>query len=219
MGEQTMIENTISTEAAQQFYNRLGIGHDRAEIYEGQAKQQGLARLNLTPGQRVLNVGSGTGKEHRQIQAKIAPGGIAFGLDMAPIMLTLSQSRTGAPLCQADARRLPYVPASFDRIFSSYMLDLLPAQDLPGILAGFQRVLKPGGQMILVSLTEGVDLPSRALVALWKAAFSINPIWCGGCRPLQLAEYVRQAGFESVQREVVVQFGFPSEIIEATAVT
>ncbi|MCB0166732.1 MAG: methyltransferase domain-containing protein [Anaerolineae bacterium] len=210
-----MLENTISTEAADQFYDRLGIGHDRAEIYEGLAKQQGLAALDLRPGQRVLNVGVGTGKEHRQLQAAVGSAGVAFGLDRSAVMLKLAYSRTGAPLSQADARRLPYASASVDRLFSSYMLDLLAAPDLPGVLAEFRRVLKPGGRMVLVSLTEGVDWRSRVLVGAWKTAFRLNPIWCGGCRPVQLAALVQHTGFASVQRQVVVQLGFPSEVVVA----
>lgn len=210
-----MIEETISTEAAQQFYNTLGAGHDRAEIYEGKAKQQGLALLNPQPGQQLLNVGVGTGKEHALLQAAIMPGGRAFGLDLSSVMLRLAYNRTGTPLCRANAVALPYPTATFDCLFSSYMLDLLPTTLLPQLLANFYRVLKPGGRLVLVSLTEGVDLPSRALVGLWKAAYAISPIACGGCRPLQLAGLVESAGFTKIHREVVVQLAFPSEVIVA----
>ena len=79
-----MIEETISTEAARRFYDRLGVGHDRAEIYEGQAKGRGLTLLDLRPGQRVLNAGVGTGREHGDIQQRIEPEGVAVGLDYLP---------------------------------------------------------------------------------------------------------------------------------------
>ncbi len=210
-----MIDETISIEAAQRFYDRLGGGHDRAEIYEGRAKQRGLARLDLRPGHLLLNVGVGTGREHRQLCAQVVPDGLAYGLDLSPVMLRLAQARTGAPLCRADVRRLPYCSASFDRLFSSYVLDLIPAAVLPGVLATFHRLLKPGGRLVLVSLTEGVDWPSRTLVTLWKTAYALQPVWCGGCRPLQLANLVRQAGFHPVEREVIVQLGVPSEVIVA----
>ena len=210
-----MIEETLSTQAAQKFYDKLGPGHDRAEIYEGKAKQRGLAMLNPQPGQHVLNVGVGTGKEHALLQAAVAPDGLAFGLDLSPVMLRLAFGRTGTPLCRANAVALPYSTATFDSLFSSYLLDLLPAALLSQLLAGFYRVLKPGGQLVLVSLTEGVDLPSRALVGLWKAAYAVSPMACGGCRPLQLAGFVEAAGFSLVQREVVVQLAFPSEVIFA----
>ncbi len=210
-----MIEETISPQAAQRFYDTLGAGHDRAEIYEGKAKQQGLALLSPQSGQWLLNVGVGTGKEHALLQSAVAPNGQAFGLDLSPVMLRLAYSRTGTPLCRGNAAALPYPAATFDCLFSSYLLDLLPMTILPQLLANFYRVLKPGGRLVLVSLTEGVDIPSWALVAVWKAAYAVSPIACGGCRPLQLTSMVEAAGFINVQREVVVQLAVPSEVIVA----
>jgi demethylmenaquinone methyltransferase/2-methoxy-6-polyprenyl-1,4-benzoquinol methylase len=211
-----MIDNTITREEAQHFYDRLGVRHDLAEWYEGQAKVRALELLDLNPGQRVLNVGVGTGKEHIHIQDAISPGGRAVGLDLSPVMLELTRARTGAQICKADACALPFVASSFDRLFSSYVIDLIPLTDIPVLLADFRRVLKPGGRMALVSLTEGIDLPSRTVVALWKTAYALRPSACGGCRPLQLAALVCQAGFCQISRHVVVQMGVPSEVVVAT---
>ncbi len=216
MMPRAMIQETISTESARRFYNWLGAGHDRAEFYESKAKNLALQRLELAAGQHVLNVGVGTGKIHQQLKAAIAPNGLAFGLDISTVMLRLSQARTGCPLCQANARRLPFATHSFDRLISTFVLDLLPLRHLPGLLVNFKRVLKPGGRMVLVSLTEGVTASSRLLVGLWKITYAISPIACGGCRPLQLEALVQRAGFSAIQREVVVQAGIPSEVITAT---
>ena len=76
-------------------------------------------------------------------------------------------------------------------------------------------MIKPGGLKVQLALTEGVNVPSRALVAVWKAAYAINPVACGGCRPLQLTRLIQATGFDDVQREVVVQMAVPSEIIVA----
>lgn len=208
---------TISRQAALRFYNRLGIGHDRAEIYEGRAKLCGLAQLDLAPGLRVLNLGIGTGKEHVQIQQAVAPDGYAVGLDLSPVMLALSRARSDAPLLRADATRLPFADRSFDRVFSSYLLDLLPLQELPPLLLDCRRVLRPGGRLVLVSLTEGIDVPSRTVIGLWKNLFRLQPFACGGCRPLQLAAIVESAGFRLLSREVVVQLAVPSEVVVALA--
>lgn len=210
-----MIEETISPEAARRFYDRLGQGHDRAERYEGRAKRLALTRLELSPGQQVLNIGVGTGHAQTQIEQAISPGGAGFGLDLSPVMLHLTQQRTNAMLCEGNACRLPFADASFDRLFAAYVLDLIGAEELPGLLAECRRVLRPGGRLVLVSLTEGVNLPSRLVVGLWKAAYAVSPVACGGCRPVQLAEFVQEAGFSRVDREVVVQLGVPSEVIVA----
>ncbi len=210
-----MIQDTISREAARRYYDRLGAYQDWAGRFEGRAKTRALALLAPTPGCRVLNVGVGTGKEQAHIAAAVAPDGVAVGLDVSPVMLHRTRTRTGAPVCLGDARRLPFASASFDGLFAAYVLDLLPAPDLPDLLHDFRRVLAPGGRLVLVTLTEGVTRPSRALVALWKLAYAISPEGCGGCRPLQLASSVQHAGFRLATRDVVVQWGVPSEVIVA----
>lgn len=76
-------------------------------------------------------------------------------------------------------------------------------------------MLRPGGRLVLVSLTEGVDLPSQLFVAGWKLAYRLDPRRLGGCRPLQLAGMLGAAGF-AVERRMVVQGGFPSEVLVGT---
>lgn len=210
-----MIHDTLSTGAARRFYDFWGAGYDWFSFTEARAKARALELLDLAPGQYVLNAGLGTGKEHLQIQAAIAPDGKAYGVDLSSKMVSVARARTGASLCQADARSLPFTGATFDRLYCAYVLDLIAAVDLPALLSRFRRILKPGGRMILVCLTEGVDLPSRAFVSLWKAAYGLSPAACGGCRPLRLSGLAQHAGFIHIQSEVVVQLGVPSEILMA----
>jgi ubiquinone/menaquinone biosynthesis C-methylase UbiE len=210
-----IIEETISAMAARRIYDRLGLVYDWAERFESRAKQLALAWLELAPGQRVLNVGVGTGHEQAQLQTSVTPGGLSVGLDISPIMRAITRVRTRARLCAGDARQLPFADGCFDAVFSAYTLDLIPYRDLPKLLADFYRVLRPGGRVALVSLTEGIDRPSRALVASWKLLYRVSPVACGGCRPLQLSGLVQQAGFRQLRREVVVQRGVPSKVLSA----
>ncbi len=213
------IQETISAEDARCFYDRLGAGHDLGHRFERAAKNRGLQRLTLRPGLHVLNVGVGTGKEQLKIQQAIAPGGVAYGVDLSRTMLRLSHRRVPPPgnnsLCEADGRRLPFPDAAFDRAFSSYVLDLIPAPGIHQMLAEMRRVLRPDGRLVLVSLTEGATLPSRALVAAWKAFYHVSPYALGGCRPVRLTYPLLRAGFSHVDRELVVQLGMPSEILVA----
>jgi ubiquinone/menaquinone biosynthesis C-methylase UbiE len=110
---------------------------------------------------------------------------------------------------------LPFAAASFDGLLCSYVLDLIPIREIPDWLAGFRRVLKPGGRIVLVSLTEGVNGISKTFVSLWKLAYAISPIICAGCRPLRLEELVQQAGFNQIDWHVIVQLGVPSQVIAA----
>jgi ubiquinone/menaquinone biosynthesis C-methylase UbiE len=206
----------MNRSSTRRLYDRLAPFYDSFASYEARAKARALECLDLSPGQQVLNVGLGTGKEHLLIQSAIAPDGIAVGLDLSQGMLRKARQATSAPLCQADGRRLPFAARSCERLFCAYVLDLIPTIEHPGWLGEFRRVLKPGGVMVLLCLTEGVDRPSRALVKVWKAVYELSPLVCGGCRPLQLTGLVEQAGFTQVEREVVVQLSVPSEIVRAT---
>ena len=144
----------------------------------------------------------GTGKEVKAVQKLVAPGGVVMGVDLSSRMAQVTHHRTQAGIARADARRLPFADRHFDRLFCAYMLDLIPRPELQGILGEFHRVLKPGGKAAVITMTEGVNLPSRAFVAVWKAAYAISPFTCGGCRPLQLKEVALRAGFDLVECEV-----------------
>jgi demethylmenaquinone methyltransferase/2-methoxy-6-polyprenyl-1,4-benzoquinol methylase len=211
-----MIEDTISPARARRFYDRIGARYDWAEFYESEAKRLARQMLELEPGDKLLNIGIGTGKAHTEFTHAVEPGGMACGLDLSPVMARLANRRTGAPVVEADARFLPFGSSGFTAIYAAYVLDLMPAADIPRVLDHLFRVLAPGGRVLLLSLTEGEDFASRSLVAAWKFIYSFAPLACGGCRPLVLSEWVTAAGFVIMARETVVQWGVPSEIILAS---
>jgi len=207
-----VIEETIARGEARRIYDRLGAGLDRVARFEGRAKALALDLLAVEPGQRVLHVGVGTGAEHQALQRAAGPRGLVAGCDLSRGMLELTRRRADTPLCEGDAARLPFASRMFDRLFSAYMLDLIPLAEIPLVLSEFRRVLRPGGRLVLVSLSEGVNLPSRLFVAGWKLAYRLDPGRLGGCRPLRLAAPLTGAGF-AAERHVVVQRGFPSELL------
>lgn len=207
-----MFQETISREDARQLYNRLGSGLERSHRFEERAKALALELLAVEEGQRVLHVGVGTGMEHAVLQRAAGPRGLVVGHDLARGMLELTRRRADTPLCEGDVVQLPCRTGMFDRIFSAYLLDLIPLVAIPAVLRECRRALRPGGRLVLVSLTEGVNLPSRLFVAGWTLVYRLNPRWLGGCRPLQLAPLLEAAGF-AVERRVVVQRGFPSEVL------
>jgi ubiquinone/menaquinone biosynthesis C-methylase UbiE len=210
-----MIEDTLPPQDVLRLYDRIGPRYDWFAAMEGRAKALALEHLELTPGLHVLDIGVGTGREHLYIQERIAPHGLAFGLDLSSVMLKLCRQRTNAPLCQANACRLPYPAGSFDRLYAAYVLDVIPLSAIPDTLEEFRRVLKPGGSLVAISMTEGTSMPSRAVMGAWKAAYRLSPYTCAGCRPLRLSQMVQVAGFDIVYQAVITQLGMPSEIVAA----
>ena len=105
--------------------------------------------------QRVLDLGCGTGRASAAMQ-KRWPKAQVVSLDLAMPMLRRSRAasktwnpfvRTPRQLC-ADARALPLADASVDILFSNLCLQWV--EDLDAVFAGFRRVLKPHG-LLLVS--------------------------------------------------------------------
>lgn len=206
----------IHTQGIQGFYDRVGSLYDWAERFEGRAKEIAFDKLNISRGQHVLNVGSGTGIDHRHLARHVGSSGMVVGIDVSKVMLELVSKRTAQPVVQSDARQLPFVDGAFDVLFCSYVLDLIPIADLGATIREFHRVLKPGGRAALVTMTEGVTPVSRALIALWNLLYAVSPVACGGCRPVELTSLVERAGFHNISRVVVVEAGFPSQIVLAT---
>ncbi len=211
-----MIDTTLTPAAARRFYDRLGARHDMGAMFEREAKARGVALLDVQPGDTVLNAGAGTGKDNAVLAEAAAPSGSVVAIDLSAMMLSLGRQRAArAAYCQSDVTALPFEERRFDRILATYLIDLLPATSIAGAMAEFRRVLRPGGRLALVSLTEGVDPASRAIVAAWKAAFAVHPLVCGGCRPVQLVTWLEAADLVVMRRELVTQLGVPSEIVLA----
>jgi ubiquinone/menaquinone biosynthesis C-methylase UbiE len=114
-------------------------------------------------------------------------------------------------LQQASAYKLPFDDKTFDCLISCYMLDLLPEEYFGDILTEFQRVLKPGGSIILSSMTFGWKWPYQ----LWEWMSGTFPDLMTDCRPVNLAPFVKQAGFGIVGLRRISQHTFPSQIVKA----
>ncbi len=207
----------LSVPAARRLYDRLGRLYDLAALFESRAKRRALNALAVTPGERALEIGPGTGRDLLRLRSRLEPQGLAVGADLSFTMARLSKQRSGAPTVQATAQNLPFAPQSIDAVFMAYVLDLIPAAHHGPILDRLKGLLRPGGQIVIVAMTEGVDPVSRALVAAWKWLYRRNPSLCAGCRPLQTETGLHEAGFEQVTRQVIVQLAVPSEIVSARA--
>jgi ubiquinone/menaquinone biosynthesis C-methylase UbiE len=186
-------------------------------LTETKAREKALALAHIQNGERVLEVAVGTGLTFLEI-LKANPHGENIGLDLTPAMLAKAQQRAAQSglgnyqLVTGDAYALQFPDRHFDLLVNNYLFDLLPEKDFQKILAEFKRVLKPGGRLILVNMTRG----ERFYQQVWEGVYRLNPRWLGGCRGVLLLEPLQAAGFKQVQREMLSQFGFPSEVIRAT---
>lgn len=121
-----------------------------------------LDRAGLADGQRVLEIGCGTG--NLSLRAKRAQPGIELiGSDPDPRALARAQRKArgldGVRFERAYAQRLPYPDATFDRVLSSLMLHHLDCDTKVAAVAEVQRVLRPGGSLHLIDFTAQSDEP------------------------------------------------------------
>lgn len=187
-----------------------------ARLTETRAVQRALELAELTDNLSALEVAVGTGELFSEIVAR-NPHGRNEGLDLSPAMLErarklLQQMPTTAFNLQlGSAYELPYLDESFDRLFNTYMLDLLPEGDFPKVLSEFRRVLKPGGKMVLVSFGFGTHWFNR----FWYWLASVFPSLLTNCRPVRMGQTVPQQGFHDLQVEHLSQNTFPSDIVVA----
>ncbi len=91
------------------------------------------------------------------------------------------------------------------------MFDLIPFADTDRVLGEFKRVLKKGGKLILVNMTEGESFGSN----VYNWIYRLSPKTMGGCRGVKLSAPLIKHGFRIEIREYFQQMLFPSEVIRA----
>lgn len=133
------------------FYDLLGPLLGVPKVHRRLIGQAGLA-----PGQRVLEIGCGTGNLSL-IAKRACPGVDLVGSDPDPLALARAQRKArglnGIRFEQGYAQRLPYPDATFDRVMSALMLHHLDHDTKVATAAEVLRVLRPGARLHLVDLS------------------------------------------------------------------
>lgn len=110
-----------------------------------------IRALSLRPDARVLDLACGPGNYTRPL-ARALPHGTAIGLDISQPMISFAASRandegiSNIVWLRASALDLPFEDASLDGVNCCGALHLFP--DIPRVLAGIFRTLKPGGRFV-----------------------------------------------------------------------
>jgi ubiquinone/menaquinone biosynthesis C-methylase UbiE len=213
---------TLSHAEARRFYDRFGARQDAQAFYERPALERLVAHSELAEAQAVVEFGCGTGRlAAGLLGGALSPSCRYLGLDLSATMVELAQARVARFGARAEIRRTEGEPridapdASFDRFLSTYVLDLLPEDEIRSLLAEAHRVLAPGGLLAVASLTRGERGLPRALSFVWEGVHRLRPALVGGCRPIALSPHLAGRGWRILHRSVVAPYAIPSEVVVA----
>jgi arsenite methyltransferase len=163
------------------------------------------ALATLSPGEVVLDLGSGGGIDVLLSAKRVSPGGKAYGLDMTDEMLELAEKNKAeagvenVEFLKGHIEEIPLPEDQVDVVISNCVINL--STDKPKVISEAFRVLKPGGRFAvsdMVFLGDKSKLPDELVKSMeaWSGCVS---------GALQRDEYeglLREAGFEDVSVEV-----------------
>jgi arsenite methyltransferase len=165
------------------------------------------ALASLTPGETVLDLGSGGGIDVLLSAKRVGPTGQAYGLDMTDEMLELAranQHKAGienVEFLKGEIENIPLPDESVDVIISNCVINL--SVDKDRVLAEAFRVLRPGGRVAVSDVVARGELPAgiRRSVELWVGCVA------GALGETEYASKLAKAGFEAIDIEPTRIYG------------
>ncbi len=197
-----LVEATHTNEVkVQRYYTWRASNYDAGTEFEVEHHAEAIRRAGIQEGQRVLEVACGTGRAAVDLARAVGPDGRLDALDLTEAMLNKAKAKiqkegfTGrVHFQQGNARALPYPDGTFDLLYNGYMFDLIPLESFQPILKEFNRVLKPGGKLVLVNMSKP-DARLTFYEKIYQKGWAMMP-----CRPVLMGAYLEPAGFTAIQR-------------------
>lgn len=163
---------------------------------EGRARRRLAQGSGVRPGDRVLDVGCGTGSLTLALARIAGPGRVA-GLDPSAKMLERAAAKKGARAIDFQpgyAQALPFDVGAFDLVTSCLALHHIPEGELAAAFSEMRRVLAPGGRIYLIDF-------SPTPKGVFGRVFAHLTHGNGGGRLARTAAIATDAGFTGVAVE------------------
>ena len=211
----------ITREQTRQNYDRMSRWYDLFAGSEKKFTETGLQILGVKAGERVLEIGFGTGNSLMSLAQQAGTAGLVVGVELSPGMIDVARKRIYpfghkqadgperiAQMIQGDGTLLPFASNSFEAVFLSFTLELFSDAEIPVVLDECRRVLKRKGRLGVVSLAKRDVLACR----LYEWGHERWPVLFD-CRPIYLRESLEAGGFRLQAAKVQTMWGLPVEIV------
>jgi len=192
----TVVENDFVAEV----YEKLAWAYDFTfgpALHPGRV--DAIQRMAIKPGDRVLEVGVGTG-----INAALYPRDCAVtGVDLSSSMLEKAHHRIARKgvrnvrLLQMDAANLKFADDTFDIVYAPYVISVVP--DPVAVTREMRRVCRPGGRIVILNHFRS----NRSAVAWVERIISPFTVHIGFKSDLDLPAFLAQAELRPVSIEKV----------------
>ena len=210
---------TRSKEQAERTYDKLSRWYDWIAGSEKKYVNAGLELLAAKRGEKVLEIGCGTGYAIVELARAVGELGMVYGVDLSRGMLERARTRVGkmglsrrVVLLHGDAAQPKFNPGFLDAIFMSFTLELFDTPEIPIVLRECRRVLCHGGRIGVVAMSKQAR-PSWTM-RLYEWAHRTFPALVD-CRPIFVQRTLDEAGFHITDVTQVTLWGLPGEIVVA----
>ncbi|MCX7021105.1 MAG: class I SAM-dependent methyltransferase [bacterium] len=208
-----------SSSEARRTYDRLAPVYDLlAGAGEARLRETGLRLLAVREGERVLEIGCGTGRALVKLAGAAGGTGRVVGVDLSPAMLEktrrrLAQSERGTrvELRPGDAMEVRLERGFFDAVFLTFTLDLFDTPDIPTLLSRCRDALRPGGRICIAAMDDDGKGPLLRLYGLAHRRFPRAV----DCRPIPVRRFIIEAGFRVEKNLRADVWGLPAAVVLA----
>jgi demethylmenaquinone methyltransferase/2-methoxy-6-polyprenyl-1,4-benzoquinol methylase len=191
----------MTHDAVRNNYNRLSPFYDLFTGSESRFSEKCLQMLEVCEGEKVLEIGFGSGKGLISLAHSTGESGKVYGIDLSEGMLQAARKKvsianlsTRIEIQRGDAIALPYGQGTFHALFMSFSLELFNLVEIPIVLGECRRVLHDGGRLGVTALADGNRLATR--IYKW---FHLNIPAVFDCQPINLCEAIDTAGFAEIR--------------------
>lgn len=203
------------------FYDRISGVYDLiSDASEAAARSLGVEALAPASGERVLEIGFGTGHVLLELAQAVGPGGAVAGVDVSTGMHEVAARRVAAAgftdrvaLQLGEVPPLPYPDDSFDAVYTSFTLELFEPDTIPLVLQEVRRVTVAGGRLALVSMDVTPSGEHESVLTHTYKWMHRHFPHIVDCQPIDAREVLRAAGFELLTQEELKIWTLPVAVI------